>query len=50
VAERNLSVNLALTDRFTGRLALAAQAARDLHASWVLRDATWEPHDWSDFA
>lgn len=50
MAEHKVPVTLVLTDHFTGRMAVAAQAAHDMHASWALRTATWEPHDWDDFA
>ena len=36
-------------DRFSGRLALMVSAMHALDAA-TLAAATWEPHDWSDFA
>lgn len=38
---------LQLDDRLTGRLALAAAAAKTMNAELQLAQATWEPHDWS---
>lgn len=50
MAEHRTPVTLALIDNFTGRMALAARAAHDLNVRMALAAATWEPHDWSDFA
>ena len=47
MAERRLPVRIEVSDDFTGRMALAAEAARRTHADWALSEATWEPHDWS---
>lgn len=37
-------------DSFTGRIQRAAAAASSLNRELALRDATWEPHDWSDWS
>ncbi len=49
MAERRVPVTLKLDDSFTGRMAAAAAAARQLHTAWALAQATWEPHDWGTF-
>lgn len=38
-----------VTDNFTVRMARAAEAAKLLGDLFALRQATWEPHDWSTF-
>lgn len=50
MAERRENVRLVLNDSFTGRLAAAAAAAERAFDDITLAQATWEPHDWSDFA
>lgn len=47
--DRREPVRLVLTDDFTGRIQAAAAAVTDLHRRLARLDATWEPHDWSDF-
>lgn len=41
---------LKLEDSFAPQLAAASIAAGVLATKLALASATWEPHDWSDFA
>lgn len=36
-------------DSFTGRWPLLAAAAKKMSDEMAAQQATWEPHDWSDF-
>lgn len=49
MVERREPVLLMGSDHFTGRLQMAASAATDLSRRLARLDATWEPHDWSEF-
>jgi hypothetical protein len=42
-------VRLALDDGFSDGMRRAADAAGSLRRSLAWLDATWEPHDWSEF-
>lgn len=42
-------VRLVLNDNFTANLTRAAEVVRQMTHEWALRDATWEPHNWSDW-
>lgn len=42
-------VHLALDDDFTPAMRRAATASRRIRRALAETDATWEPHDWSDF-
>jgi hypothetical protein len=45
-----MDVTLAFDDEsFTGRLRLMVDAAKVLGAELAKAEATWEPHDWSEF-
>jgi hypothetical protein len=38
-----------LASSYTGRLKHISEVAAAMHRETELRNATWEPHDWSDF-
>ncbi len=42
-------VVLSLSDKFGTDMAAIRVAARALGHNLTLREATWEPHDWSDW-
>lgn len=43
-------VRLVLDDNFTDGMQRAREAALSMHAEHVLRQATWEPHDWTEWS
>lgn len=49
MATRRERIVLEMSNNFTGRMALAAQAVHDLNVRWSLDQATWEPIDWDRF-
>ena len=46
----NVLLALADTESFTGPMVASASAAPKFMREWALMAATWEPHDWGDFA
>lgn len=49
MADCRVHVRLESSDRFSDDVARAHDAATRLNVLLVLRAATWEPHDWSDW-
>lgn len=50
MSDRRIDVRLAFDDsRYSGRLAALVDVAKRLNDEMALREATWEPHDWSAF-
>lgn len=47
---RREKVRLELADNFTPDLARIKDAAAAISADLARQSATWEPHDWGDFA
>ena len=50
MAEQPGRVRLVLDDSFSRDMATFMQAVDDATRRWTLSDATWEPHDWSDWS
>lgn len=49
MASGPVKFKMVVTDNFTGRMARAAEVATALFNAHALAQATWEPHDWSQF-
>lgn len=49
MGEINEPVRIDLTESFSAGMARASKAAHAITRSLAAMDATWEPHDWSDF-